>query len=295
MRAPASTMYFTERSAAISISNSDRGAALRMRFIGANPRAQLVAHGRAAAGWTTSRPGAPHGTCPPTRGPLTATCGRESTCRSELKGTKLKYPFLVRPGADPLRHPARPTWAAVRPDHAVGRVYASPAPSGRAHGLAPYSYQRAPEVGQCRFDSSFVLATGRWYGFAVWGNEPTGRSWSTPAWPTRPASEGRSSEETFRPGQVVLEGTPTSWGYTLIGLAHDYRSLPDDARVPEFFRPRAEQGWVRARVLDLSRRERLKKTEPDSGRRGRLPRDRLHALARLADDGRHLTPRTTGL
>jgi hypothetical protein len=164
---PASTIYFTERMAAISMSRGDRGAALHMRFIGANPKARLVAHDR-GTGRVNYISASERHTNLPTYAGLTYRNlwpGIDMTFRANA--TKLKYEFLVRPGANP---------AAIRLAYAGGGAPAItqsgelrvPTAAGPLMDSRPYSYQRAAR-GRVPVRSRFVLRKGRSYGFAVSG------------------------------------------------------------------------------------------------------------------------------
>jgi Beta-propeller repeat len=162
-----SAMYFTKRMAAISMFDGDRGAALHMRFVDANPHPRLIAHDR--------RPGAVNyisaserHTDLPTYAGLTYRDlwpGIDMTFRAA--GARLKYEFLVRPGADP---------AAIRLAYVGGGAPEITQSGDLRVGTAvgplmdsrPHSYQRA-DGRPMPVRSRFARGKGRSFGFAVSG------------------------------------------------------------------------------------------------------------------------------
>ena len=235
MQGPASTMYFTERMAAISMSNGDRGAALHMRFIGANPRARLVAHDRARRqGQLHLGLGASHEPAHVRVGHLPQpVAGIDMTFRAN--GTKLKYQFLVRPGAEPSAirlayvgggAPAiTQSGGAERPDRRAGR--------SRTRGRTATSSAGGRE---CPFGAASSCATAVRTGSRSSGTTPSAARDRPRPRPTRPSSAGRSSEETFgidvdlsrerlrRRDYAFRSDFPTTPG-----------ALPDDALGPRTF------------------------------------------------------------
>ena len=166
---PTSAMYFTERMAAITLSDGDRGAAVHMRFLGANPHPRLIAHDR-RAGTVNYMSASERHTDLPTYAGLTYRDlwpGIDMTFRAN--GAKLKYEFLVRPGANPSA--IRLAYAGAGAPAITGSGALSVATAmGPLTDSRPYSYQ---QTGGRRVPvrSRFVLRNGHSYGFAVAGHD----------------------------------------------------------------------------------------------------------------------------
>jgi beta-propeller repeat-containing protein len=162
---PASTMYFTKRMAAISMSNGDRGAALHMRFIGASPHARLVAHDGGTDRVNYISASEQH-TSLPTYEALTYRNlwpGIDMTFRSG--GSNLKYEFVVRPGADPSAIQLAYVGGAAPVITQAGELRVATA-AGPLTDAKPHSYQLAGRR-RTPVRSRFVLRAGRSHGFAL--------------------------------------------------------------------------------------------------------------------------------
>jgi Beta-propeller repeat len=158
------SFYFTDSKAVLAFEKGKRGQALELRFLGANPNAELVAAAR-RPGRVNYLAGSQHHTNLPTYGRLVYRDlwpGIDMSFRGA--GGKLKYEFYLHAGADP--DDIRLAYAgAERLSLGAAGSLLIDTPLGALRDAPPTSYQR---IGGSRVavESRYVLA-GNHYGFAL--------------------------------------------------------------------------------------------------------------------------------
>ena len=158
------SFYFTDRKAVLTLQKGDRGQALQMRFLGANPNAKLKAADRASGKVNYLTDSARH-TNLPTYGRLiyrNLWPGIDMVFRGQ--GGKLNYEFRLHPGAKVSD--IRLAYAGAKGvSLGAGGALLLHTPLGTLRDAAPASYQRI-DGRRVAVDSRYALA-GNSYGFAV--------------------------------------------------------------------------------------------------------------------------------
>jgi hypothetical protein len=158
------TLYFTHHKAVLALQKGRRGEALDLRFLGANPNAELVAADR-ASGKVNYLTASGHETNLPTYGQLiyrNLWPGIDMVFRG--KGGKLNYEFHLRPGA----HVSDIRLAYAGPKRvslSAGGALLLRTPLGTLTDARPRSFQRIAGR-RVTLDSRYALA-GNSYGFVV--------------------------------------------------------------------------------------------------------------------------------
>ena len=169
-QAGGSSFFFTATEAVASLTKGERGHALRLRFLGANPEPRSSAPGRGREGSTTWSAPTRHAHEPadlrrarlprPVAGDRHGLRGREGT---------LKYEFRVRPGADPSR--IRLAYRGQRRlSLGQGGELLIETPLGTLRDSRPVSYQRRRQA--LPVASRYALGNGGAYGFALGAYDP---------------------------------------------------------------------------------------------------------------------------
>lgn len=216
----ASAIYLTKHMAAISVFAGDRGTALQMRFLGANPGARLVARDRGRGKINYISASERH-TNLPTYAALTYRNlwpGIDMTFRGGIG--RLKYEFLVRPGADPSD--IRLAYAGADGLSITGAGELSVQTSaGTLADSMPRSYQRTAGR-RVAVPSGFVLHGKRSYGFAVSGYDGSRPLVIDPDLAYSTFLGGGSTDETFG-----IDVDPQGNAY-VVGLTHspDFPTTP---------------------------------------------------------------------
>jgi hypothetical protein len=164
-QAPGFGVFLTPEKAVLSLTKGERGAALEMRFIGANPGARIVPsdRGDGAVNYIT---GSGTETGLPTYGEVTYRDlwpGIDMVFRGQ--GGRLKYEFHVAPGADPSRIKLAYAGTEGLALAGAGALLVG-TPLGTLRDSRPVTYQR---VGGKRVpvESRFVLHGANAYGFTL--------------------------------------------------------------------------------------------------------------------------------
>jgi uncharacterized repeat protein (TIGR01451 family) len=153
--------YFTDEKVALTFGNGERGTALDLRFIGANPEAKLEAQRRATGdvNYLTGASAAKQYTNLPTYHQVAYRDlwpGVDMVFRGT--GGKLKYEFLVRPGA--RAEDIKLAYAGAEGlSVAAGGSLLIETPLGVLRDSRPASYQRIDGT-RVAVDSRYVLAGG---------------------------------------------------------------------------------------------------------------------------------------
>ena len=170
-QAPGAGFFLTGDKAVVALTKDNRGTALELRFVGANPHASLEP-GRRGPGTVNYLTGSDHQTGLSPYGEVTYRDlwpGIDMVFRGQ--GGKLKYEFHVAAGADPSRIKLRYAGAdGLSLTRAGGLSIATPV--GPLHDSPPASYQR---IGDKRVvvGSRYVLDGGGGYGFALATHDAT--------------------------------------------------------------------------------------------------------------------------
>jgi hypothetical protein len=157
-------LYFTDEKAVLALHKGDRGHALELRFLGANPNAEIEASDR-TSGRVNYLTGSEHHTNLPTYGRLIYRDLWPEIDMVFAGGVgELSYEFRLRPGAEVSD--IRLAYAGA---HDVsldaGGALLIDTPLGTLRDAAPQSFQRI-DGRRVPVDSRYALA-GRSYGFAV--------------------------------------------------------------------------------------------------------------------------------
>ena len=161
---PGFSFYFAKDKAILALQKGDRGQALELRFVGANPNAELVATDR-GEGRVNYLTGSEHHRNLPTYERLVYRelwPGVDMVFRGQ--SGKLKYTFRLSPGADPRA--IRLAYAGAEGlSLGAGGSLLVDTPLGALRDSAPTSFQRI-DGRSVAVDSSYALA-GDSYGFAL--------------------------------------------------------------------------------------------------------------------------------
>ena len=169
-QAPGLDLFLTDRKAVVALTKGKRGAALELRFVGANPHARLEprAKGASKVNYLT---GSVRETAIPTYAQVAYRDlwpGIDMVFRGAAG--KLKYEFHVAPGADPSRIRLAYAGSDRLSVTRTGALSIGTA-VGTVRDSAPVSYERIAGK-RVPVESRFVLSGSTAYGFEVAGRHP---------------------------------------------------------------------------------------------------------------------------
>ena len=176
-RAGGAGFYFTRKKAVLAFQGKDKGAALELRFLGASPNAEL-APGRPLEGKVNYIKGADPSKWQRNVSTYAALRYRELWPGIDMvfrgNGGKLKYEFVVRPGANPSNIRLAYGGAQGLSLGAAGTLLID-TPVGVLRDSPPRSYQRL-NGRRAAVESRFVPAErGNAYGFNLGAYDPSRR------------------------------------------------------------------------------------------------------------------------